>query len=306
MNESRVLHHNEFMKVKLIFNPKAGARRKTRIELPDVINEIVRLDMEPDACVLEPGTDLAEELRSSLAHGICTYIVCGGDGTISTVANILAGTGAKLAIIPCGTQNNDAKSLNIPLDLSGAAALIRTGTLTRIDMGTISCGGKFRYFMEIVSVGLVAALSESGDEIQHGNIGELGSFLSTLISCPPAQISLTLDNKERVRETGYIVMVTNMPYAGSHYQFADENCHQDGLLNVLFFPELSKIDLVKYISGGIYPGKPEDPRIRHYCVQELTIETEPPMPVMVDGSVVGEGKAHIALKRKALEVYSGR
>jgi diacylglycerol kinase family enzyme len=97
-----------------------------------------------------------------------------------------------------------------------------------------------------------------------------------------------------------------MPYAGSHYQFAEENCCVDGFLNVLFFSNLSKLDLARYISGGIYPGKPEDPRIKHYCVRELNIETEPPMPVMVDGSVIGEGKAHISLKRKALQIYSGR
>lgn len=299
------IKNKHWLKAKLVFNPKAGAARKTRIELTDVLRELKLWKIEPDVCVLAPECNLALELTKALSEGIKIFIICGGDGTVSSACNILAGTSAVIAIIPAGTQNNNAKSMNIPLELPYAVAIIRRGRLVKVDVGMAACGGIIRHFLEIVSVGLVASLTESGDDIQHGKLSGIGEFLATMVTCPPAQITLTLDGNKHIQDNGFIALVTNMPYAGFHYQFGPPCCNRDGLLNVLFFSNLSKLDLLKYISQGIYLGKSEDPRIQHYLVKKLDIDTDPPMPVTADGSVIGEGAVHIELRKKALGIMAG-
>lgn len=64
--------------------------------------------------------------------------VGGGDGTIRTVAGVLADTGVPLAILPLGTLNHFAKDLGIPGDLTAAVALIATGELRAIDAGEVN------------------------------------------------------------------------------------------------------------------------------------------------------------------------
>lgn len=293
-------------KAKLIFNPNAGAVRKKKVGLPDIMRELRKRGVEPDVYVLGPRCDLALELKTALSGGILDFIACGGDGTVSSIAGILAGTEARIAIIPAGTQNNNARSLKIPLDMPGAAALLEMGRTVRVDAGVARCGGATGHFLEVVSVGLTSSLAESGDDIQHGKVTGVGEFLSTLVSCRPSEITLTLDECMRVQDTGHIALVTNMPYAGLHYRFGDDRCNTDGLLNVLFFSDLNKPELLKYISTGVYPGKPEDPRIRHYLVRSVDIDTRPSMPVAADGRLIGRGSLHIELMRKAVGFVVGK
>ena len=114
----RAKHYRD-MRAKLIFNPSAGAARGSPIGILDVIHEMQAWKLVPEAFLVEAGCDLPGAVRDALAQGIRMFVVCGGDGTVSAVARILAGTHAALGIIPIGTQNNTALSLGIPTDIAG-------------------------------------------------------------------------------------------------------------------------------------------------------------------------------------------
>jgi diacylglycerol kinase (ATP) len=291
--------------VKVVFNPKAGMARKPRAEAGDVAGALQALGFEPEVCVIGPGLRVQDAVMEALGQGFLLFAVCGGDGTITAAAGVLAGTGATLAIVPTGSQNNMALSLGIPEDIARAVALLRTGRRTGVDVGMAACSGGSSHFMEICSVGLISALSQSGDAIQHGNLAGLGDFLATLISSSPADMALTL-NGTQFCGSGYIALVTNMPFVGFHYNVGRVNAHRDGKLNVHFFDGLTKLDLIKYITGGVYLGKPEDPRIGHFLADAVCIVTSPAMPVMVDGHVIGETPVQITVMPKALHVMSGK
>ena len=74
-----------------------------------------------------------------------------------------------------------------------------------------------------------------------------------------------------------------MPYIGRNYKVGAPDAYHDGLLDVMFFADLSKLDLINYILTGVGTDNPEDPRILHYQVREMVIDTEPAMAVMADG-----------------------
>jgi diacylglycerol kinase family enzyme len=62
----------------------------------------------------------------------------GGDGTVSTVAAGLAGSGIPLGVLPLGTLNHFAKDLGIPLGLEEAARVVLDGHTTRVDLGEVN------------------------------------------------------------------------------------------------------------------------------------------------------------------------
>ncbi|MGA2503268.1 MAG: diacylglycerol kinase family protein [Anaerolineales bacterium] len=289
-------------RVKLIFNPSAGAARPSPIQIVDVIHEMQAWKLVPEAYLVEPGSNLPGIVQDALTQGFRMFVVCGGDGTISAVARTLAGTRATLGIIPIGTQNNTALSLNIPNDIPAAIAILRTGRRIKVDVGMATCGKINTPFLEACSVGLASTLFPSVDDIQHGNLAQIGTFLSTLASSPPADINLLLDDNQEIHDRGHVVLVSNMPYIGFHYQLGNVASFKDGLLDVLFFADLSKLDLLGYILQGVGEGKPEDSRIQHYHVRRVDINTRPAMPVMADGTALGEGLVRIEIRRHALTV----
>jgi diacylglycerol kinase family enzyme len=294
------------MRAKLIFNPSAGAARASPIEIVDVIHEMQTWKLVPEAYLVEPGVDLPKVVQDALAQGFRMFVVCGGDGTISAVARTLAGTHATLGIIPIGTQNNTALSLGIPDDIPAAIAILRNGRRIKVDVGMASCGNINTPFLEVCSVGLISTLFPSADDIQHGNLARVGDFLATLAASPPAEIHLLMDNKQEIHDRGHVVLVSNMPYIGRHYQVGSIASFKDGLLDVLFFADLNKLELLGYVLQGVGEGKPEDPRIQHYHVRRVDIDTHPTMPVMADGSALGEGLVRIEVRRHALAVMVGQ
>ena len=54
-------------------------------------------------------------------------IVCGGDGTVSSAAVAVMEAGLPMGIMPMGTANDLARTLNIPMDLEEAAGVIADG-----------------------------------------------------------------------------------------------------------------------------------------------------------------------------------
>ncbi len=293
------------LRAKLIFNPIAGAARPEPVEIIDVIREMQAWKLVPEAYLVQPDGDLPGVVKAALEEGFKLFVVCGGDGTVSSVARSLAGSDATLGVIPIGTQNNTALSLNIPNDVPAAIALLRTGRRIKVDMGRAVCGNVNTPFMEACSVGLVSAVFPSVDDIQHGNLAKIGELLTTFTASPPSKIHLVLDDKKEMDDMGHVVIASNMSYTGLHYQLGAPDAYEDSRLDLLFFPELNKLELLRYVLQGVGEGKPKDPRIQHVLVRRVEIETDPPMPVLIDGITIGEGRVTLEAQRRVLNVMAG-
>jgi diacylglycerol kinase family enzyme len=263
-------------------------------------------NLVPETFLIEPGCDLNKVVQDAIIQGINMIVVCGGDGTIESVAHSILGTTAVLGIIPGGTANNIALSLNIPKDIPSAIAILRDGIRSKIDIGLATVGGVVTPLIEVCSVGLFSTLYASADDIQHGDLGKVGDFVTKAISTPPSEIHFVLDNKKEVQKLGHIVMIINMPYIANNLKIGALNSFKDGFLDVLFFADLTKLDIMGSILKGIGPDKVEDPRIKRYKVRKIHIETQPPMPILIDNMDIGEGSVTIEVKRRALTIMTGR
>src|SRR5690349_4746031 len=80
------------------------------------------------------GGDVHDAAHRAVQEGASAVVAGGGDGTISTVAAVLAGTRTPLGILPLGTLNHFARDLQIPQDLDAAVQTIAAGHAIQVDV----------------------------------------------------------------------------------------------------------------------------------------------------------------------------
>lgn len=291
-------------RVRLIYNPLSGAAKNSPEILTDIIRQLQAWKLPPEVYLLGPDSNIPAMVSQTLSHGISMFVVCGGDGTISAVATALSGLPVTLGIIPTGTQNNIALSLQIPTDIPAAISVLRTGQRVKIDLGVVTFQQTQSYFLEVCSIGLTSSIFEAADEIQHGNLGKISDFVSTLITSAPSEFKMLINEKHLLTSTGHVLAVTNMPYTARNFQIGNLKAFQDGHLDVLFLGEISKLKMLGYAINKHTLQELDDPRIQSFIARSISIETDPPMTVMVDGKILGEGPVSLSIKRKALGVMT--
>ena len=143
LSSARGLSANAAMKIETIVNSTSGTVLRLGVD-----NLKAALDSAFSASGIEAVLKFVpcEELRDAAASALLqaksgeidALVVGGGDGTVRTVAAILAGSGIPLGILPLGTLNHFAKDLGIPLELDSAAAVIAKGSARTIDVAEVN------------------------------------------------------------------------------------------------------------------------------------------------------------------------
>jgi diacylglycerol kinase (ATP) len=77
------------------------------------------------------------EVRRVLDKGAELIFVWGGDGIVQRCVDVVAGTDARLAVIPAGTSNLLARNLGIPQDIEEAVEIGLNGARRRLDVGRL-------------------------------------------------------------------------------------------------------------------------------------------------------------------------
>ena len=83
--------------------------------------------------------DAAERALADARRGEADAIVVGGgDGSVRSVAGVLAGTDVPLGVVPLGTLNHFAKDLGLPLPVEDAAANVAAGRTRLVDLAEVN------------------------------------------------------------------------------------------------------------------------------------------------------------------------
>src|SRR5829696_4089610 len=189
-------------KATLIANPKTGRYGSRRLRpIQDVASRLESLGIKIDLH-LTGGPGEATEIATRAAHnGIADVIVAGGDGTINEAIQGLAGTAARLAIIPRGTANVLARELGLPLDDEQAAAVAARGKSRKVYLGVVidETSGESRHFVLMAGIGLDASVVRRVNPSLKKRIGK-GAFwvsgLSHLATWNPRPFTLEIDGAE--------------------------------------------------------------------------------------------------------------
>lgn len=272
--------------VLVIFNPAAGARRRRRFErVAGALAEAgIRFTV---ADTTAPGH--AEALaRDAVATGETIVVAAGGDGTIAEVVNGIAGSDARLGVIPIGTANVFAHELGLPFGTAAIAAALKRGGVRIVIPGSAHfADGRTRLFVQMLGVGLDAAVVASLNGALKRRIGRGAYVVETLrqiAAWPFPRLGLRLDG---AASEGAQVIATKGRFYGGRFVLAPEAACDTAGISACVFERggwWSALRAGVALPLGLLPRLPGLVRQR---VAALEIAAPEGLPVQADGDLIG-------------------
>src|SRR5205814_2180737 len=141
----------------VILNPHAGAALS-----PEQLAE--QLQRLPGMTIVETGQPgdgrrlAAEAVRS----GCDLVVAAGGDGTMNEVLHGMAVDFGRAAfgILPLGTANDFARTINVPADVPGAIDILLAGQTEQVDVIRYT-GAEIHYFLNASAGGFSGLVNEA-------------------------------------------------------------------------------------------------------------------------------------------------
>jgi len=193
------------------------------------------------------------ELAATAARkGTKLIIACGGDGTISEVANgiLISGSDAELGILPSGTGGDFRKTIGIPARARDAATILREGHARQIDVGRVTfLSGEgahdSRFFLGVASFGMsadvIARVKAGGPDWLPSNAprwlsGRVSfgvAMAKSALKTEPTRVMVQLDDEAARRLTVANLCIANARFFGGGMKIAPHAKLADGLFDVI-------------------------------------------------------------------------
>jgi len=238
--------------------------------------------------------------RQAAMAGTRLVVAVGGDGTLHEVVNGVLGTSATVGLIPYGTGNDFARSLGLHGNLKTACDAITDGVVRHIDVGVIEGKGTEgeRHFLVLSGTGFDARTARtvnSGIRGLSGPLAYVWGAILTLKDFEPFALTLTLDDDAPRRLQAMFVSFANVETTGGGMKIAPGACADDGFLDICLVGKVSKVTLLYQLSQ-VFSGKHIlHPAVSLLKARRLTVEADPPQPLLIDGEVCGTTPAMVRL-----------
>jgi len=244
----------------------------------------------------------AERVDAAVQAGDEAVVAAGGDGTVESVALRLIDRPTALGILPLGTAQNVARSLDVPLELDAAAAALARGHIRAVDVAEVRrAGASARPYLGIVSVGLGAEVLAQGDNLDEGRYGRFMSMLGHALRQDAVRLDVDLDGRT-VRTRAIGLAVANGPYTGFGIELAPEARMDDGLLDVVLFEGFSRWGLLFHYLRRIGGRSAPNRGIRTYRAPTVRVRARHPLAVRADADDLGWTPVEVGLRPGALRV----
>ncbi|HET8884615.1 MAG TPA: diacylglycerol kinase family protein [Candidatus Saccharimonadales bacterium] len=250
---------------------------------------------------LKRSTDLKTTLQRIKRRRPSLLIIGGGDGTISDAVDFLAGSKIEIGVMPLGTTNNFARSLNMPLDIDNAIRTIRTGRASGVDLGKV----KNDYFVNVTGIGISAHIAKHVSDKQKKYFGRfaytiVGAY--QLIRHKPFFVTIQdKDGELQLNfETHQVIVANGRYHAGK--EIAKEAKINNRELIIFALGGRSKLSFI-YHTIDFYIGKRNTIKHASYLTgRNITLHTSTPQPVELDGEVKFSTPVSINVKPGAVNI----
>lgn len=235
--------------------------------------------------------------ESGFAHRLpegSTVVACGGDGTVAAVARALAGTGHAFGILPMGTFNNFARSLDLPDDLERAIEVVKTGVARPVTLGRVNG----REFLEAAAIGFFGDTIALGEAAKDLRYGELLERLRAAAGSRDFRFWVTGDVTLRGRATS--IVAANTPSIGARLPVADST-PEEADLELAVNRGHSRLALAGRVLGALVRRRPPA-AVETHRVRRVELVTDPPMTVHADAAEAGTTPATIEAWPRGLTV----
>jgi diacylglycerol kinase family enzyme len=227
----------------------AGSKSGGRPDLAEGIASAFAAHETVPSVLMVSGAEVRDAAVRALQDGASAIVAGGGDGTVSTVASVLAGTSVSLGILPLGTLNHFARDLGIPQDLDPAVQTILAGHAATVDVGEVNG----RYFVNNASLGVYARLVWEREQQQLAGRAKWRALIvgAMRVWRNYRRTHVIVNNGEQSR-----VVLTPFVFVGNNeYELEGSNVGRrprltGGRLQVCIAPQMTRMELVRLIAGA--------------------------------------------------------
>lgn len=236
------------------------------------------------------GTDVRAFLHD--AEDFDMVVAAGGDGTIASVAYLLADTGIPLLPFPAGTANLLSLNLEAPTEVHSLVKMTRDFRTLDFDLGEIEFpGGRRQGFTLIAGAGYDAKIME-GAEQGKKLFGPMAYFTSAVTNPMPqfAEFEIVIDGTT-VHSSGVGVLVVNFSKVQFDISVVHENKPRDGKFDVVVLRTKDAIGLIPALFAALLDRTGDFPNragaFEVFRGSEVTVVSDPPLDVQHDGEAIG-------------------
>ena len=229
-----------------------------------------------------PGHAVALAKAAADAGDRCIVAV-GGDGTVNEVASALVNRDVVMGVLPFGTGNDLARVAGFPNDPEAAVDVLLSGRTRRMDAGMAND----RFFLNVSGFGFdvdVLVNTEQYKEKYNGMLPYLLGIVRTLSHLRRLHITVEHDG---ITEsfTSVLVSVGNGQYFGGGMHALPTADLYDGLFDVIVVKDLSLLHFISLLPCFIKGKHMGNPVVHHFRTAELTITSEEPCVLNMDGEL---------------------
>lgn len=298
------------MRAAFLVNP-AAAGGSTGRRWPELAHRAAAAGLVGDAFFSERPGHLSELARETALAGAELLVVVGGDGSVHEVANGLAGLAGppEVAVVPRGTGWDFVRTFGIPRGIEEAVAVALTGDTRAVDLGRVtyrSWDGSeaVAVFANVASAGMSGAIAQRANDTTKVLGGKASYLLATLAvfsRWTATDVRVTVDAEERSGRM-FDVIVANGRFLGGGMEMCPEAVPDDGLFDVLTIGDVTKRDLLLTMPK-IYRGTHlPHPRAELLRGATVTITTDEPIPIELDGEQPGTTPVRFEVLPRALRL----
>lgn len=301
------MHQLSFMstrKITLISNPKTGRYAARRLRpVQELASQMESLGVTVDLKLTAGPGDATEIAACAARNGSADIIVAGGDGTINEAIQGLAGTDARLGILPRGTANVLARELGLPFDDEQALAIAAQGKSRKIYLGLAinETTNEKRHFVLMAGIGLDASVVRRVQPSLKKRIGK-GAFwisgLSHLATWNPHPFTLEVNGD---KYTATFAAIGKSARYGGDLAITPGARLDRPEFEVCVIETMSRIRYLHLLSQAMRNGMPRDkPEVRF--INAVTVKAYGDAAVQIDGELIGQLPMRFEIAPHSLEV----
>ncbi len=301
--QTRLKRIKAFQNAYLIFNPVTGGSNSDR-ELA-TIQSLLKPHLNLTVLMTTPERDAADLAKEAIAKNADLIIAAGGDGTVSAAASAIVNTEIPLAVIPRGTANAFVNGLGLPSTLEEACIAILQGATRTI--GTVKCNDQL--MLLLAGIGFEAETVQSADRELKNKFGMLAYVLAGLEQLQqPQHFEAQLETEQQtITVPAIAITVASIaPPTSILAQGSGELRPDDDLFDITILSPTSTIDglasAIDLLTNGLVHSTSDNPHIGYLRANKVTVTTNPPQQIALDGEMFGTTPATFEMLPQSLTV----
>jgi diacylglycerol kinase (ATP) len=291
----------------IVVNPKAGSVR----DVEALLKQLCRLN--PRKLCLTKRTGEAGTLARQAVRAGCDYIIAaGGDGTLNEVINGIAAPhrvrSVRIGMVPLGTANDFARSLNLPASIEENIDNLSANQTISVDLVRITAK-RTRYFINVSAGGFSGVVAEKLTSQMKSTWGPLAYLRSAAAALPELHAyhsTIVFDDVEKLMIEVYNVIVANGQFVAGGLPVAPDASVWDGLFDVLLVPKRPAGEIVLLAAQMLLGKHLSSGALIFRRAKKLSVTSRPRMSFNVDGERFGNDPAIFEIVPSAVEFVIGK